>query len=406
MPMPVASGRLVSAIAASVVVAAFACSLVSGTKDACNTDADCNPGRLCVSGLCTSADGSVDAGPAEASPAGDSASPFSYFQPAHPDGGVSLNAIWGTSDGKHVIIVGADTVSYLYDDGAWSRGTGNGTGKDFNAVFGFAANNVYAVGTDGDLGGFVQQWNGQAWETVFTCPEALFGVWGVSALAESEIYVQAVGYKGAYYGWYTGLSNWQNLGPLVADTLPGVPYSKDDPALFGISGRDVVNFAMAGGTDRVFVFNPTVTYDVLDLGAEQQTVLRTIWQEPTASTTSMYLGGSSFSLWWLSGPGFDAGVTSIDAAPPDAAAYNMTELSSDDSPGNADQYIRSVWGTASTVIGVGDQGRIYAYDVATTQVTLIPSPTTVTLRGVWGTSLSDIWIVGDEETVLRGSLAP
>ncbi len=48
---------------------------------------------------------------------------------------------------------------------------------------------------------------------------------------------------------------------------------------------------------------------------------------------------------------------------------------------------------------------IMTYDRATRKLTIQPSPTTKSLYAVGGTSLDDIWIVGEEQLVLHGHLS-
>jgi hypothetical protein len=44
------------------------------------------------------------------------------------------------------------------------------------------------------------------------------------------------------------------------------------------------------------------------------------------------------------------------------------------------------------------------YDAASNAASMVPSPVSDSLYGVWGSSLSDVWMVGDRELILHGSL--
>lgn len=74
-------------------------------------------------------------------------------------------------------------------------------------------------------------------------------------------------------------------------------------------------------------------------------------------------------------------------------------------PGTEDQFVRGIWGEANQVLFVGDLGHVFRYDVGTNDFTSISSPTDSNLYGVWGSSMDDVWIVGERELILHGSLA-
>jgi hypothetical protein len=62
--------------------------------------------------------------------------------------------------------------------------------------------------------------------------------------------------------------------------------------------------------------------------------------------------------------------------------------------------LRGIWGTTpSSVFAVGDEGTVVRYDGETW--TEVDSGTTSNLRGVWGSSPSEVFAVGDNGTVLR-----
>ncbi len=62
--------------------------------------------------------------------------------------------------------------------------------------------------------------------------------------------------------------------------------------------------------------------------------------------------------------------------------------------------LRSVWGSSLTDLwAVGDNGRIAHFDGTT--LTDVPSGVTTTLRSVHGTGPNDVWAVGDDDVVLH-----
>ena len=77
-----------------------------------------------------------------------------------------------------------------------------------------------------------------------------------------------------------------------------------------------------------------------------------------------------------------------------------------DQPQNFNRWIWGIWGpSADKIICVGDGGRIMTFDRITNNLTIRPSPTTKSLYAIGGTSLDDIWIVGEGQLVLHGHLS-
>ncbi|MBX3201988.1 MAG: hypothetical protein KF894_27885 [Labilithrix sp.] len=64
--------------------------------------------------------------------------------------------------------------------------------------------------------------------------------------------------------------------------------------------------------------------------------------------------------------------------------------------------LRGIWGSsASDVWAVGDHGTVRRIHPNDLRWQIVDSPTTANLRAVWGTGPEDIWIVGDAGTVLH-----
>jgi hypothetical protein len=382
----------------ALLATAIACTLQGGTKDACNTDADCNPGRVCQDGTCMAADGGIADASAEPSPTDAPASPFMIMTQGDAGAG-RLNAIWG-ADANHVFAVGDGAVRYLIENGTPTRHGGESAGQDYTAVWGYAPNDVFAVGRfEANGQGFIDHYDGVEWKTVQTTPTALFGVWGGTGGPAPE-FAFACGYNGALYFWYTGLAQWQDVGPLAANTFQGVPRSKYDPMLYGLTGQDLNDFVIAGGTDRIFVSNAVAGgFSTIDPAMYEDTVFHSVWQVPDASTTTLYLGGSYASLWQFEGPIYGDGGNH---------APKLARMFDDETEGGSTRTILGLWGTHTSLVAVGDMAKIVLFTIGDQASVPIPSPTppTTSLRGVWGSSLADVWIVGDGETILHGSLAP
>jgi hypothetical protein len=259
-------------------------------------------------------------------------------------------------------------------------------------VWGLSAISVWAVGVIQSNGqGVVAHYDGTSWRDEYQAPTALYGVWGTGNA------VLAVGAKGQIYGKLLG-SGW---GPRLMKGLPAnpnVPASPDEPILWGIGGTSITDFAMPADADRIFQYQGGGNYANLDPAVDRSVVFVSLWADPS-TPGSVFFGSNYFGISWLTTSTPPAGATLLDD--------NLYRLIQDQSQAGADQlFIRGIWGSGATVVFVGDQGRIYRYDGGSNDTTAVVSPTTAALRGVWGSAVSDVWIVGERELILHGSLAP
>jgi hypothetical protein len=134
----------------------------------------------------------------------------------------------------------------------------------------------------------------------------------------------------------------------------------------------------------------------LDPTVDTTIVFDSVWAPP-GSSNDYFFGTNYFGVVWLT----------ADAPPPGAnmIADQLYTLYRDDSPQGAQNlFIHGIWGTGAKVLFVGDQGRIYRFDAGLNDVSPVPSPATGALWGVWGSSESDVWIVGENEVILHGSI--
>ncbi|HSQ64495.1 MAG TPA: hypothetical protein VLM85_14825 [Polyangiaceae bacterium] len=257
-------------------------------------------------------------------------------------------------------------------------------------MWGTSATNVYAVGVIQSTGqGIVEHFDGQGWADEFIAPTPLSAVWGDGKL------VLAVGAQGLIYGKTEGTTAWALRVSSGLPANPNVAHGANDPILWGISGPSFDEFAMAAGLDRVFV-HEDAGFINLDPVVDRTIDFRAVFAVPGSQPTSYLFGTNYLGAAWLS-----------NAGPADAAVVmnGMVSLFQDrSSTGAASQFIYGIWGTSTRFVFVGDQGRIATYDAASNEVSIVPSPVADTLAGVWGSSLSDVWIVGQRELILHGSL--
>jgi len=319
--------------------------------------------------------------------AADGGSPFTVVQ-AVPEGR-ALYSVWG-ADKDHVFAVGSDNLRYAYAGGKWKAFTPIILGQDLECVWGTSATNVYAVGVIQSTGqGIVEHFDGQGWSDEYIAPTPLSAVWGDGKL------VLAVGAQGLIYGKTEGTTAWALRVSSGLPANPNVPHGPDDPILWGIAGPSFDDFGMAAGLDRVFV-HQDAGFVNLDPVVDRTIDFRAVFAVPGSQPTSYLFGTNYLGAAWLSNTG-----------PEDAAVVmnGMFSLFQDrSSTGAASQYIYGIWGTSTRFVFVGDQGRIATYDAASNQVSIVPSPVSDALAGVWGSSLSDVWIVGQRELILHGSL--
>ena len=131
------------------------------------------------------------------------------------------------------------------------------------------------------------------------------------------------------------------------------------------------------------------------------------------TTLAFQLAMGLLLAWLGAGPGCDAALpddgaadgSAADAAPPDGGAGPTAPVCSAGSlcwehplPQGNSHY--AVWGSsASDVWMVGSLGGILHSDGQ--RLTAVDSGTAQSLTGVWGTSPSNIWAVGNGGTILR-----
>jgi hypothetical protein len=293
-----------------------------------------------------------------------------------------LIALWGTGP-EFVMAVGTSATSLVVHDGVVTRLGGNEKGRDYLAVWGFAADDIYAVG-QAQMGnaGFVNHFDGAGWTTVYEAPVPLLGVWGT--VDEGNQVLLVTGVEGRLFGWHSQ-QVWSEL-----QQVPAGPYDPDTPSapvLWSISGRNAFDFSFVSdgrfwhlepeGQETIFAYYDLTTY--------ADTRFRTVWQAPDPPE-SVYIGTNFHGLLYFS-------------------AGSMSVLHRDESfAGAAETFAQGVWGTPEKVIAVGDQGWIFAYDLGTSTGAAVPSPTDEPLSSVWASSSDDIWIAGARELLLHGSL--
>jgi hypothetical protein len=305
--------------------------------------------------------GAGDLGPADLGP------PLSIVQSV-PDAG-RLWAVWGAApDDVHA--VGEDGILH-FDGRRWSPAQVPSSGV-LTGVWGAAHDDVLAVGAAAAATGHgvVLHYDGQRWSVEAELPDALVGVWGIGAERFATTSASALYQK--VNGTWTRTQTFPS-NPSLPGGQPASPW--------GVGGNSASSLAVAGGIDTLFFWDGASWRSLFQ--AYDGLVYRPVWGAP-AQAPALYVGSNYFGVWL---------VTDLATVQPD-------EIHFEHDPSLAESYIYGIWGVSSErVIMVGDGGRIMTFDGLTNKV--IDSPTAEGLSGVWGSALDDVWIVGDEQTIVH-----
>ena len=265
-------------------------------------------------------------------------------------------------------------------DGAWADVI-LGSGVDVGGLWSSGPSEVLAVATtrNTNSGPIFRRTAGKRWTQIGTAPHGLRAVWGYGNTRF------AVGNDGVVYS-----------GPPQDPLGTGFQVEPNDfvaktnfaPIFFGIGGNDAQHVMIGGDYDMTVFFDGT-WHSYAD-PVDRTRSFRAIWGPPGSPTTDIYEGANYYGLWHFTG-----------------GAEAVSQLNEEkDQPQNFNRWIWGIWGpSADKIICVGDGGRIMTFDRTTNKLTIRPSPTTKSLYAIGGTSLDDIWIVGEGQLVLHGHLS-
>lgn len=278
-----------------------------------------------------------------------------------------LNSVWGTGS-DDVFVVGEDGTILHYDGNAWVL-MENETTACLNDVWGTSSDNVYAVGSSGTI----LHYDGTVW-SMLPCSTVndLNGIWGLSA---NNIY--AVGSNGTLLH-YNGLI-WNLINSGIDIDLNGVwGTSEDGIYVVGNNGPDtwtpedysgsILNYngntcteVSSGMASYLYDIWGNGSSDMIAVGywtGYRPAVLQYDGDSWTRMTTNIY--GDLFDVW---------GTSPINV-------YAVGGVSKNIRTGFVRHYNGSTWDNTHDIDGIF-------------------------LRGIWGTSNSDILAVGDSGTILH-----
>lgn len=288
---------------------------------------------------------------------------------------------------RAVSVIGTEQVYLGGDDGVLLEKAGAdfqqvvlGPGVDVTGVWSSGPTEALAVATlkNTNKGPIFRRTNG-LWTQIGTAPHGLRCVWGIEKMR------YAGGNDGVIYSGPVNdpLGNGFQL-PLpanVADTLFA-------PIIYAITGTATNAVMAAADYDATLLYDGTM-WHLFEDPIDRTRSYRALWSFPGA-TPDFYQGANYFGLWHFT-----------------TSTGPVLQLNEEkDQPTNLNRWTWGIWGPSpDKIIAVGDAGRIMTYDKTSGKVTIQPSPTGKNLYAIGGTSLDDIWIVGEEQLVLHGHLS-
>lgn len=282
-----------------------------------------------------------------------------------PSGTVNeLDGVWGTS-ASNVWAVGYETILH-YDGTTWSTVAGGSGGTLFGiwllGIWGSSASDIWAVGFAADGTPAIVHYDGLNWSSV-PSPSTTDGQYtGVSGSSASDVWVAGTG---GFMTHYDGTS-WSIVPIGTNQTL----------AVWASSPSDV----WVVGIDGTFHYNGTSWAPVTNV-----------------SGSFMALSGTSQSDVWAVGRGgpshYDgtswSGATRESAFPEIALGIWAGSRS-------------DAWAVGVNTASAGFVSKIAHFNGTTWSDVAIGKSSAI-LVAAWGSSATDVWVVGDGGTILHGT---
>lgn len=302
----------------------------------------------------------------------------------------------------------------------WKR-MSSGTTVDLNGVHAAAANKIHAVGAAGT----VLVCDGNAWSSFQPAPATNAGLQAVQQVGNELLAAGAGGLTLRFAGgaWDLKLAGTSNLHAVWGDATSTTMLVGGDAGIYRLTaGSWKPEPTMTSIAVRGFGGSAPAIYAVGAQGAvkrwdgsgwkEESSDTPNDLEDVTSSgsaTVAVGYGGvvterSASGTWTASSPptrplfGVDldaAGLTVVGWYGTIARRENGSWTTNSAST----QHLRAVWGDGATWFAVGSEGTILRGSAGVWQGQ--PSGTSQTLRGVWGSSATDVYAVGDTGTILH-----
>jgi len=302
----------------------------------------------------------------------------------------SLWGVWGTS-ATNVVAVGTAGTILRFDGATWTNESPN-PAVVFLDVWGSAPDDIFAVGIESAVSHRVYHYDGSSWTSMTVPPglQSLTSVWGSGP---GDVYAAGLGTSFLHYDGAV----WSAMATPATFALTEV---------WGTSASDV--FAV-GGNGAAIHFNGT-DWSPIDVGAPA--FLEAVWGKASDDVYTMGLAGRAYhwdglswspivltstkSVYRIFGVG---GV--VWAVGEGGTIHEHTGGGWQPANGGMTRDLNDVW-TASDgqeAFAVGEFGTILRFRAGAWEES--PSGTLQGLRGVTGTSASDVIAVGEYGTALR-----
>jgi hypothetical protein len=301
-----------------------------------------------------------------------------------------LSAIGGSA-ATDIWAVGDNGTTLHYNGTSWST-IGPNSGIPLTGVTAGSSSSIWAVGVQGSL----LSSSGSAWQVSMQSGLSFYAVWASSA---TDVYVSSLGTVLHYNG-----TQWTNAYVSDADSMDGIWGGGPQPATVYSIGTNGTLATLSGGTwteqnigTAVFaLWGPNATSFYTGAGGGIIGYLN------NGNLSSYFLGTSASvqSIWGSSS-------TNVYAAASDGTIWNEKNTNGNwnqMSTPNGTGILYSLWGSSSTdIYAVGANGTVL-HNAGTNVWTAQTSGTTVTLRDVWADTpgsgyTADAYAVGDAGTV-------
>jgi len=340
--------------------------------------------------------------------------------------GVTLDAVWGSA-ADDVWAVGAAGMAEHWDGGGWSV-VPTPTVLELFSVWGSSSTDVWAVGSNAHgantdvAGSVILHWNGSAWSEQAEDYPALWSVWGSDST----------------HVWAVGAASSTAALILFGDGVTWTPVMNVQTAtvLSGVWGSDAGHIWAVGNTE----IHPdggagNGTYAPLILSSDG-TTWGIAYNNGNAATTALPLavwGTSSSDVWVATGgdplhwnnvtweaeqvPGMTTGPTTFggfdtdtlwgpvgqDMALWNGMTWSESPVAGIGSPGSVPLTLTSVWASSSMSAWAVGVGGALVSFDGTGWTAASPMPE---LLSTWASTPTDAWAVGDDGTALHwdGSL--
>jgi hypothetical protein len=308
-----------------------------------------------------------------------------------PNGSSNDLAAIGGSAATDIWAVGNDGTTLHYDGTSWST-VGPNSGIPLTGVTAGSSSSIWAVGVQGSL----LSSSGSAWQVSMQSGLSFYGVWASSA---TDVYVSSLGTVLHYDG-----THWTNAYVSDADSMDGIWGGGPQPATVYSIGANGTLATLSGGiwttqnigTAAYALWGPNTTSFYTGAGEG----LVGYFDNGAQSSYRLGTSGSIQSIWGSSS-------SNVYAAASDGAIWNETHANGTWNKmitPNGTGMLNSLWGSSSTdIYAVGANGTVL-HNTGATAWTAQTSGTTVTLRGVWADTpgsgyTADAYAVGDNGTV-------